>query len=236
MRQFGVDEISGDLTEHTAPTERTEAATLAEQVDVVVVGAGLAGLTAAAVAARTGCRTVVLDAHRGGGRAAVRRVPLEGIEGHALFNDGPRALYLGGPGVAVLDRLGVRAHGAKAPTRGSAAIVDGRIDRLPTGLGSMMGSRIVATSSKPTLVAAMAGLATGRVRPGRPEEPTSVWIHRHSRGRDDVGAVLGALFRLATYTDDLDELSADAAVAQVVHAVRQGVSYLDGGFQQLLDG
>ena len=39
--------------------------------DIVVVGAGLAGLTAAATASRGGATTLVLEAHRPGGRARV---------------------------------------------------------------------------------------------------------------------------------------------------------------------
>ena len=97
-----------------------------DRADVVVIGAGLAGLTAAAAATRAGARAVVLDAHSGGGRAAVRRVALSGTSGAAVFNDGPRALYLGGPGHEVLRRLGIRPRGHKPPTRGSRVSLEGR--------------------------------------------------------------------------------------------------------------
>jgi phytoene dehydrogenase-like protein len=209
---------------------------LPDRADVVVVGAGLAGLTAGAVAARSGARAVVLDAHEPGGRAAVRRVPLDGLAGDAVFNGGPRALYLGGAGRAVLDRLGVAATGKKPPTKGSGALVDGRLDVLPTGAGSLLRSGIVSRAAKPRLTAVLGAILTGRVAPGRVDQSATEWILDAAHGHDDVADAVAALFRVATYTADLDLLSADAAVPHVVHAIGKGVRYLDGGFQQLVDG
>ncbi|MFN7968957.1 MAG: FAD-dependent oxidoreductase [Acidimicrobiales bacterium] len=206
-----------------------------DRADVVVIGAGLAGLTAAAAATRAGARAVVLDAHSGGGRAAVRRVALSGTSGAAVFNDGPRALYLGGPGHEVLRRLGIRPRGHKPPTRGSRVSLEGRIDDLPVGLASLGRSGVVPGRAKPTLVAALAALMAGRPASARPDEPASAWIRDQSRGRDDVAALVAALFRVATYTADLDQLSAAAAVPHVARSLRRGVLYLDGGFEQLLD-
>ncbi len=216
--------------------QQTEPADLPEHVDVVVVGGGLAGLTAAAVAARAGARTVVLDAHQPGGRAAVRRVPLDGLDGEAVFNSGPRALYLGGAARAVLGRLGVTTRGRTPPTRGSGALIDGRLDVLPSGLGSLLRSRIVSGAGTVRLGLALGAIVSGRVPAARADQSATDWIRDHARGRDDVAAALAALFRVATYTADLDLLSADAAVPQVVHAIGKGVTYLDGGFQQLVDG
>jgi phytoene dehydrogenase-like protein len=67
-------------------------------VDVVVVGGGLAGLTAAATARAAGASVVVLDAHEPGGRAQVTE--RDGF----TFNRGAHALYLGGEAAAVLGR------------------------------------------------------------------------------------------------------------------------------------
>lgn len=209
---------------------------LPDRADVVVVGAGLAGLTAGTVAARAGARTVVLDAHVPGGRAAVRRVPLEGIDGEAVFNQGPRALYVGGAGRAVLGRVGLTPAGTKPPTKGSGALIDGRLDVLPTGAGSLLRTGIVSGASKARLTAALGRLATGRVPAGRPDVSSVEWIHDLVGDHEDVAATIAALFRVATYTADLDSLSSDASVPQVVHATSSGVLYLDGGFQQLVDG
>lgn len=54
--------------------------------DLIVVGAGLAGLAAGALASTGGQRVVVLDAHGGNGRA--QTTERDGF----VFNGGPRAL------------------------------------------------------------------------------------------------------------------------------------------------
>jgi phytoene dehydrogenase-like protein len=57
---------------------------------VVVIGAGLAGLTAAAAAARARRPVVVVEAHTAGGRART-----DEVSGYR-FNQGPHALGRGG--------------------------------------------------------------------------------------------------------------------------------------------
>ncbi len=51
--------------------------------------------------------------------------------------------------------------------------------------------------------------------------------------RPDTEAVVRALLRLSTYTDDVDRFSADAALSQLKAAVRSGVLYLNGGWSSL---
>src|ERR1700730_151744 len=87
--------------------------------DVIVVGAGLAGLAAAAPATVGGASTLVLDAHQPGGRARTTE------KGAYTFNLGPHALYLGGPGTAVLRSLGVEPDGVPSPFPSYRLLRDG---------------------------------------------------------------------------------------------------------------
>ena len=97
-----------------------------ERFDVVVVGAGLAGLVAGVEAARSGARTVVLDAHPAGGRA--RTTDRDGY----LFNEGPHALYETGPLMALLRRWGQEPSGGR-PSSAVHAALGGALNRFPTG-------------------------------------------------------------------------------------------------------
>src|SRR5256885_2899886 len=96
-----------------------------ERYDVVVVGAGLAGLAAAATAAGAGVSTLVLDGHHPGGRASTDE------RGRFRFNRGPHALYQGGEASAVLGRLGGATPGAPPPAGGARARVRGPGGALP---------------------------------------------------------------------------------------------------------
>src|SRR3982750_4444487 len=86
------------------------------QTDLVVVGGGLAGLTAATLAARQGCRTRLFDKARElGGRATTQ------LKDGFAFNIGPHALYRRSAGMRVLRDLGIAPQGAPpAPSGGHA--------------------------------------------------------------------------------------------------------------------
>src|SRR3954454_611595 len=95
---------------------------MAGQFDIGVVGGGLAGLAAAATAARAG-RSVVLfeQASVAGGRARTR------TEDGFAFNIGPHALYRGGLSLRVLRDLGVEPRAATVDLGGARVVKDGRL-------------------------------------------------------------------------------------------------------------
>lgn len=199
-----------------------------ETTDVVVVGGGLAGLTAAATAARAGRRVVVLDAQRLGGRAAVQR-----RNGFA-FNRGPRALYLGGRGRQVLDGLGVATdRGGKPAPKGAMGRRRGKLGLLPASAGSLLRSRLLPASEKPAFARVFA-----RLHHLRPSDFTGMTADEAvgSLRLGPVGVeVVTAVTRVATYTAATDVLDGPATIRQLQLAVGDGVIYLDGGWQTLVD-
>ncbi len=199
-----------------------------EQHDVVVLGGGLAGLTAATTAALAGATVKLLDAHPLGGRARTTT-----DDSGALFNGGPRALYLGGAAERVLGCLGVEVTGRRPLRSGGRVALAGRSHVLPVGAGSLLSSRAISAGSKPALARLLTGLRLiePSVMAGQSVED---WLAK-ARLRPDAAALVRALIRLATYTARTDLLDAGAGLAQLGQAVGPGVLYLDGGWQQIVD-
>jgi phytoene dehydrogenase-like protein len=195
--------------------------------DVIVVGGGLAGLTAGATAARTGRRVLVLEAHQPGGRA--RTVERDGF----VLNMGGHALYAGGPGMGVLRQLGIVPQGAPPPLARYRAVAGGRDHVLPTDVATLLRTGALSRRSKLQLAKLLALLP--RLKPDR---------HAHASVHDwlaalhlrpDAEAMVRALIRLSTYTADVDTFSADAAIGQLQAAADGGVLYLHRGWAQLIE-
>jgi len=197
-------------------------------VEVVVVGAGLAGLVAAATAARSGASVVCCDVRVAGGRA--RSDQREGF----VLNQGPHALYRRGAGADVLGRLGVSFSGsAPHPAASGYTEAAGELAVLPTSAGSLVGSPVLGLRDKVRFARLLTTLPK-RQYASLGALSAAEWIA--SLGLSSRGAaVISALTRVATYAGDLDLVSADAAVAQLQLAL-EGVVYLDGGWQSLVDG
>lgn len=112
---------------------------------MIVVGGGLAGLTAAATAVAGGATALVIEAHQPGGR--VRTATREGFR----FNIGPHALYTGGPGMEVLTALGIRAAGSPPPLERYRLLMGGRQHALPAGVRSLVSTSALGLRSKAQL-------------------------------------------------------------------------------------
>lgn len=196
---------------------------------VVVVGGGLAGLTAAIHAARTGAPVTLLDARRElGGRARTHEVGRPG-EGSALFNEGPHALYRGLAGAEVLAELGVRPSGGKPPTP-LWAEDGGGISLVPTTAGDLLRRGGISRADMALVGTLVAVPGRRRVEPGM---SMADWVEQATR-RPDARRVLRMLTRVATYCHDLERISADSAVAQLRAGATSGVLYLDGGWARLV--
>lgn len=194
-----------------------------DHTDVVVVGAGLAGLTAAATAARAGAAVTLLDAHSPGGRAR------SAVKHGYVLNEGGHALYRNAGGRAVLDGLGVRITGNPPSTGGYRTVWDGQIRKLPVSAPAIVASRLLGVRSKrqvagwfgdvPRLAAAAGDRALGD------------WLDGE-RVRPDLRKWVLALGRLTTYSATPERLPARAVLGQLAPG---GVWYVDGGWQAIVD-
>jgi phytoene dehydrogenase-like protein len=205
-----------------------EAIMSAKKQRVVVVGAGLAGLSAAAYAAKAGHRvTVVEKASAPGGRAATQD------EGGYLLNLGPHALYRGGLGEEVLRELGVEVRGASPPV-GGLAIDHGKRSVLPVGFVTMLTTSLLPLGAKLDVAKLLGGLdgIDPRAIAG---ETVEAFLASRLRA-PEARAFAAAMIRLSTYADAPAELSAGTAIAQLRQAAKHNVLYLDGGWRALVEG
>jgi phytoene dehydrogenase-like protein len=200
-----------------------------ENPDVIVIGGGLAGLTTAALLARTGKSVTLFEQSSSeiGGRA--RTSVFDGF----YFNQGPHALFLAAEGAKVLQELGITYTGGIPP---------------PTGLRIRQEEkyRLLANSSSasiPPESQSISGEAFDQFFDLVSKidftelENVSVqeWIDRNIHDADAI-AMMKALIRLTTYANDPDIQSAGSALHQIHLYKLGGVMYLDGGWQTLVDG
>lgn len=196
--------------------------------DVVVVGAGLAGLTAALTAADCGATVTLLDSRVPGGRAGTATV-----DPGVVFNGGPHAWYSGGRGAQVLREFGIIAQGGVPDTAHGRALRDGVLHPLPSGPIALLRTRLLSSRSKVTIARVLARLDS--MDPDvLADRSVRHWMC-DLRLTPDASDLLAMLIRTATYVGDVESFSADAALRQVQLSLDPGVQYLDGGFQQVVD-
>jgi len=195
--------------------------------DVLVVGGGLAGLSAAAHAARAGASvTVVEKAGELGGRASTQE--REGF----LLNQGAHALYRAGVGVEVLGGLGIQTPGGIPNPVGGFALAGGAKHIFPGGFLSLLSTGLLTWAGKIEVAKVLATLPRMDTAP---YDGTSVADTAAAfSGREEVQQLLRALVRLSTYGNDPERQSGGDALAQLKLALDKNVVYLDGGWQTMV--
>jgi len=199
------------------------------QDDAIIIGGGLAGLAASIFLARRGKSVRLFEqSHDLGGRA--RTKALDGF----LMNLGPHALYRGGEGLATLRELGVEPRGAVPPVSGYFAINKGVKHTFPSGFTSLLSTGLFGLAEKIEVGRWLGSLAR---LDGGPVMTTSLreWVDGNF-AHEGVREFLLALFRVTSYANDPERMSAGASLEQLKKAFAEGVLYLDGGWQTLIDG
>ncbi len=185
---------------------------------VVVVGSGVAGLTAAALLARGGASVKLVErASAAGGRARSQE------HAGAVLNLGPHALYTHSVGVPVLAELGIALAGGTPPSAG-CALRGGHLHALPGGLGSFVSSTALSAAEKLHLLPYLSPVGQA------PDTTVAEWLHGSPDGTADL---VRALVRVSSYCNAPALQSARAAQRQLRAALR-GVRYLDGGWGSMV--
>src|SRR5689334_21385267 len=129
--------------------------------DVVVIGGGIAGLTAAALLGKSGRSvTLIEQAEHFGGRARTQTTP-EGFH----FNIGPHALYRTGHAMRVLRELGITIDESKVGDSGANVVKDGRVQVFPIGAMSLFATTLFSLSGKLEAARLLAQLARIKTEP-----------------------------------------------------------------------
>jgi hypothetical protein len=199
----------------------------ADGKDVVVVGAGLAGLLVAAQLSEQGWRVRVLAGEHAGGRA--RSLVL----GDLPVNPGPRAMYVGGPLQRALARCGVVLPGHRPATSG-LGLCRGRLAPMPSSLVSLCTTPVLQGGAQRREAAlVMARITIGAFALHDDTTTIGSWLQQHVR-TPGVRALVESLVRLTTYCGD-PELPASVALPQLRLGLSTGVHYVDGGWSSMVD-
>jgi phytoene dehydrogenase-like protein len=197
--------------------------------EVIVIGGGVAGLAAAAFIAKEGKSVSVFEqSHALGGRAQTKE------QNGFYLNLGPHALYRGGRGIEVLRELGVEPKGRVPSVSGAFAVKDNIKHTFPAGAVSLFTTSLFGLSAKleaARFLASIAKIDTERLM----NVSVSEWLDR-TFSHNEVKEFILAAFRVATYTNAPDLMSAGTALSQLQKAFDKSVLYLDGGWQTIVDG
>jgi oxygen-dependent protoporphyrinogen oxidase len=180
--------------------------------DVLVVGAGVSGLTAAFRLATRGIRTAVIDAAtRAGG--VIESVQSDGV----LYERGPNSILDTSPRInELLDQLGIRGDRIEASALSAQRFVvrAGRLVTLPRSLPAFLGTPLFSTRAK---FALLREPFISRA-PAESEESVAQFVTRRL-GREFLDYAIEP-FVAGIYAGDPAQLSLPAAFPRL-HALEQ---------------
>jgi protoporphyrinogen oxidase len=200
--------------------------------NIAVIGAGMAGLTAAQKLLAGGARVTIIDKAQPGGRAS--SVVKDGFH----INQGPHALYKGGSAYRILSELKIKPAGATPQPKRTLIIKGDKLFDLPTGAGTIVTSQLLSIADKIEWVAFFTSLAKIDTSESATElqgTTISAWLNDNVKS-ENVRILIKSMVRLGTYANCPDEQSAWSALKQLQIATNEGVEYIDGGWQKMVDG
>jgi phytoene dehydrogenase-like protein len=198
-----------------------------EQTDVVIVGGGLAGLSAACYLARAGVAVTVFEkAAAPGGRASTQ------IHDDFRLNRGIHALYTGGAASEVLQDLGV-AYSGHSPKNISALSL-GRFHVSPLDTATLLRTDLLDFADKLALMSLFMKIPALNAQEVR-HMSVQEWLDRNVR-RPRLHQFMAANARTLVYSSALDLVSADVFIVKMQLTLKHPILYLDGGWQTLVQG
>ena len=196
--------------------------------DVIIIGGGLAGLTTAALLARSGKAVTLFEqsSKETGGRA--RTTVFDGF----YFNQGPHALFLTDAGDSVLKEIGIPYTGSIAASK-AYLIIDGKKHEVPAEYSRLSGkdNESSGESIDSQFFNSLAKIDFSELENVTVQE----WLDKNIHDKK-FAEMVKTLVRLNTYGNDPDIQSAGSALRQVYAGSRNGVMYVDGGWQTFVDG